>query len=94
MPPQGGVAEFQGDDGHKRDGYYGWVYVGIQSSTLNLQNHLGFANGVVLRHDLFDLVDIYVEVYIRSEISDIKSNSFLNEAFKVICLKCLPDSTN
>ena len=28
LPSQGGVAEFQADDGHQRDGYYGWVGCG------------------------------------------------------------------
>ena len=28
LPSQGGVAEFQADDGHNRDGYYGWVGFG------------------------------------------------------------------
>jgi len=40
---QGGVAEFQGDDGHKRDGYYGWVGYGGSVFQWHPRLNIGFA---------------------------------------------------
>ena len=43
LPPQGGVAEFQSDDGHMRDGYYGWVGYGGSVFQWHPKLKIGFA---------------------------------------------------